>query len=179
MGGRIAPNVSRGLGMPTFYKGNWGDYTVQIRNSSFFRELMRFYSFGANTEILPYFYSTYIKYNLLIKCNKKRAEDKINYEWVLSQSLNDIPVRKDEGSIGIRKWTVNNKKNDAIDIRRISKIGQYKLKIKLYTGHSTSSYMDIAEFTIKDKDEYGFYLLLALISAGIGAAIGAIVVNFS
>lgn len=161
--------------MPTFYPQKWGEYTVQAKNSRILRDIMRFYSFGASTEILPYFYSTDIVWDLLVICHKRGTATSLNYEWVLSQ-IDDKPTNNTgRGNISISNLTVRNNQKNAIQIGRVSKTGQYKVKIRLSDGVMASPFMDIAEFTIKDKDEFGGKLFLVLVSAIVGAIVGGLI----
>jgi hypothetical protein len=163
--------------MPTFYKQTWKDYTIAATNSSFIRQLMKFYSFGANTELLPYFYSTLICFDLSLIRHKKTHDKQLRYEWQLIKSVEKeaIDSYKGDGVIKVSKITTRNWKNNAVHVGRIPKAGQYKVQLKLSNEIEASSYMDIAEFTIKDKDEFGAQLLWILVSALIGAIVGAVI----
>ena len=170
--------LAGGFKMPTFYKQTWGDYTVQVRNNSPLRNLMRFYSLGFNTEMLPYFYSTYLRFDIELMRHKKYSDNQLRYEYRLFDSIKKevIDGIKGDGYIKkISKLTVRNWKSNAIDIGRLSETGQYKLQLTLSNDIKSSPFLDVAEFTIKDKDEFGANMLWVLASAVIGAIVGVII----
>lgn len=172
----------RGKGMPTFYNdANWKGYSVYARNHSFLREILRFYSFNISTELLPYFYSTTLCFDLQLRRHIYNREKELNYEYRLLESIEDKTIDKYNGG-GIFKITkaatifMQTWNYKAINLKRISKTGkQFRLQIKLSDGIDSSDFMDLAEWTIRDKDDFGVGLLWILVSAIIGAIIGAIV----
>lgn len=163
--------------MPTYYPIRWDNYSIRIIHEHFFRQIITIYSL-ANTEILPYFYSTWLSFNLMIR---RHAYDKnikeLYYKWRLVKSENNeiVEGKMGEGRIKIHRWWLLNEKYHAIELKRISKQDQYKLQIEITDVNKTSPYFDILEFTIKDKDEYSLNLFWVIISAIIGAVVGGIV----
>lgn len=163
--------------MPTFYNNKWNDYSLKVTNSSPIRQILKFYTFCLNTELIPYFYSTEINYDLLLVRHRKRKNANIQYEWQLIKmpEMQVVDEYKGAGDINVSKLTTRNWKTKGIHLGRISRMGQYKVQAKISNGIESSGFMDIAEFVIKDKDEFGMYILWIIISVVIGAIVGAIV----
>jgi len=164
--------------MPTIYPSRWNDYTIRVVSSSLLRQIITVYSFVFNTDPLPYFYSTFICYNLGILPHRKARDRELHYDWQLVKSIGNEKVNGKEGngSIKLHRFPLICWKNEAIKIGRIPEIGQYKIQMKI-SGRTESSpcpYIDIAEFTIRDKDEFGIGLIWIIVSAVIGAVVGAI-----
>jgi hypothetical protein len=163
--------------MPTIYPSRWGDYTIRVISSSLLRQLITVYSLFSNTDPLPYFYSTFICYNLGILPHKEPQNRELSYDWRLAKSASNEEVkdRKGNGIIRLHRFRLMKWKSEAIKIGRISEPGQYKVQTRISDGTETSPYIDIAEFTIKDKDEFGTGLVWIIVSAVIGAIVGAII----
>lgn len=166
----------RGIGMPTIYPSRWNDYTIRVVSSSLLRQIVTIYSF-LNTDPFPYFYSTHICYNLGIWRHGKTKGKELHYNWRLVKSISneEIKGRAGDGTIKLHKLRIMNWKNEAIKVGRVSETGQYKLQVKITDKVGTSPYIDIAEFTIKDKDEFGVGLVWIVVSAIVGAIVGAII----
>jgi len=163
--------------MPTIYPSRWNGYTIRVISSSLLRQIITVYSFLPNTDPLPYFYSTFICYKLGILPHKKAQDRELDYDWRLVESASNEEVkdRKGNGIIKLHKFRLMKWRSEAIKIGRIPKTGQYKVQIKIGSRTETSPYIDIAEFTIKDKDEFGTGLVWIIVSAVIGAIVGAII----
>ncbi|MDD5126614.1 MAG: hypothetical protein PHR43_00710 [Dehalococcoidales bacterium] len=162
--------------MATYYPIKWGDYAVQVNCEGLTHLLSKMYSFFYQTDIIPFFYSTYISYELMIRRNTLLTKKTLGYEWRLVNSETDEQVsnKYGAGEIKLHRLWVLKFKSKAIDIGRLKK-NQYKLQMRLTDGDKASSFFDVTEFTIKDKDEFGGNLFLMIGSAIIGGIIGAII----
>jgi hypothetical protein len=111
----------------------------------------------------------------MVRQHKLSKIKELEYEWRLVKGNSNELCKSGKGKIRLHRWWILSEQSKAIVLKRISEQEQYRLQIRIIDNKDTSPYMDMLEFTIKDKDDYGMNLLWVIVSALIGAVVGAII----
>jgi len=153
--------------MPNFRTHKWNDFTVKVRPSSqdFLRTLDLLHLF-------PYFWDTEIALDLLIQPpkGKLKIEEIWDYRWELCNLDNEI-LKSGRGMIDlnskeIRKeyWAYSVR---AIILGNLKPYQHYVLNVYLTSGeYGKSEALQVATYTIKDRDEYNIQLLILILGIG-------------
>jgi hypothetical protein len=175
--------------MPAFFMQDWNRYKVKIVPNDSIRNFVR--TLLLSHDILPYFYGP-ISFNLKITTPPKKdvSNQIIDYKWALCCSRDEKQIKFGEGKIqftDIKPYdTEKNKKGDmtrinktvfskigAIDLGHMSILDQYKITMNFSDSAGiTSEDMIMAEFTLKDRDEFSLNIVSILLAAFFGAAFG-------
>jgi hypothetical protein len=145
-------------------------------------------------DLLPYFYGSHILFNFGLSVNKhKKFEETFSYKWILSNADESEVYKEGEGSVlfasnlrrrqrsnmGIIKYARGSDnvyiKKGALDIGYLSVPKQYKLRMLIGTNGDVSTKETVmAEFTLKDRDDYYLNIMQLLIGAIFGAIFGVV-----
>jgi hypothetical protein len=168
-------NKARGKKMPTFRRWQQFDgYFCKAEHSYGKRHLIGYFF----TDALPYFYGTNIQLTLLAYRKNRKVAKNTEYEWILCGSDEQpVPQKTGKGNFIINRTSKYSpsRKLRAIDIGYLSKVMQYKVKMRLISESGESDYITIAEFTLKDRDEFYTQVFWpAFIATTIGLLLGVI-----
>jgi hypothetical protein len=157
--------------MPSFGKVKWEGYSIRVFETE--RDIYRLFP------IIPYFWDTNINLDIVIDAPKKVRQatgTSLKYEWELLD-LDDNVVRSGQGSYGFITGSFSSaRKHDAIKIGYLKPQQCYRLEITLTDIHgNTSAPLQIATFTIKDRDELYMQLFIALIAIIMALILGFVV----
>jgi hypothetical protein len=136
--------------MPIFKEQRWETYKIKAQPNNWLRALLGFFS---RHDVIPYLYGTDILLDLIIFKTDRKADKEINYEWELFSSIDEKTVLKHgQGKLTINyPYSINER---AIEIIDLSVCQQYKVKLRLSNINGTSNSMTVAEFTLKDRDDF-------------------------
>lgn len=150
------------LGMPTRKSVQWNGYEIQILAER--RDVSRWLPFIA--PIVPYFWDTDISLDMIVdppKNIERTTETTLQYQWELRDSDDNV-VRSDKDSYPFRP-SFGKRKLRAIRIGHLKPRQCYSLNIIVTDIYgATSEPLEIATFTIKDRDEFRMQVLIALIA---------------
>ena len=160
--------------MPAFQQQRWHDYKIVAQPSDIKRIILGAFLW---THLLPYFYGTNIQFDLVVWRFGKEADKSIRCEWELCSP--DDKKRFGHGdsqlNASIYGGFFYNFNKYAINIGRLSICRQYKVRYKLTDSKETSDFMTVAEFTLKDLDDfYAQYVLPIFVYLFIGFIGGVI-----
>jgi hypothetical protein len=156
------------LHMPSFKKAKWEGYSLRVFESEWdiFRVL----------PILPYFWDTNIKLDIIVDARKKTQEERgtsLTYEWELLD-LDDNVVRNGHGKYGFVTDSFRSvRKRNAIKIGYLRPQQCYRLEVTITdTYGATSPPLQVATFTIKDRDELYMQIFVALVAIILALILG-------
>jgi len=159
------------LHMPHFGKVKWEGYRIRVFEAEWdiFRLL----------PILPYFWDTNINLDIIIDASKEIRQTtgtSLKYEWELLD-LDDRVVRNGQGNYApVAGQFMSWRKHNAIKIGYLRPQQCYRLEITLTDSYgNTSAPLQIATFTIKDRDELYMQLFVALVGIIIGIILGFVI----
>jgi len=148
------------LDMPTRKSVQWNGYAIHI--SAERRDIPRWLPFIG--PIVPYFWDTDINLDMVVyppKSIERTAETTLQYKWELHDS-DDKVVRGDEDSYSL-KPSFGKRKLRAIRIGHLKPQQCYRLSIILTDIYgATSEPLEIATFTIKDRDELYMQMFITI-----------------
>jgi len=141
-------NKQRGTKLPAFQTQQWEGYSIRIEPS----DTLRILSF----DLLPYFYGTNIRLSLLASRKNRNVDKNIKYKWMICSPDEQQIFKTGQGDFTIASTCkyLQSRKRYAIDIGYLSIPAQYKVKLQLIAGGNTSNHMTVAEFTLKDRDDF-------------------------
>jgi len=153
--------------MPIFTTNKWNGFIVKVTTPE--RDLIRSIDIF---HLLPYFWDTEISLDLLIQPpkSKLKIEEDWEYRWELCD-LDDEIIKQNKGSININPKEVKKnywaRKERAILLGRLKPNQQYILKLYLSSGeYGRSDSLQVAAYTVKDRDEYNIQLLILIFGIG-------------
>jgi hypothetical protein len=157
--------------MPTYKKIQWNGYKVSIFVEE--RDTLRsFLSLMAS--ILPYFWDTDINLDMMVSPprNIQQIERRsLQYKWEL-RDLDDNVVRSGQDNYEFQSF-LNRRKHRAIKIGFLKPQQGYRLNITITDIYgSISEPLQIASFTVKDRDEVYTQVFISLITILMGIIIG-------
>jgi hypothetical protein len=157
--------------MPTYKKIRWNNYVVRIFPEE--RDTLRTIFFLIPS-IVPYFWDTDINLDMTIDPPKNIQPIErrpLEYKWELCDLDNNV-IRSGKDSYEFQSF-LKSRKRRAIKIGFLKPQQGYRLNIILTDIYGTSSDpLQIASFTIKDKDEVYTQIFLSLITIFMGIVIG-------
>jgi hypothetical protein len=159
------------LHMPHFGKVKWRGYGIRVFESEW--DVFRLFP------IVPYFWDTNINLDIIVDASKETRQTlgtSLKYEWELLD-LDDRVVRNGKGNYTpVAGQFMSWRKHNAIKIGYLKPQQCYRLEITLTDIYgSTSAPLQIATFTIKDRDELYMQLFVALIGIIIGIILGFVI----
>ncbi|MGD0355495.1 MAG: hypothetical protein ABSB31_08645 [Dehalococcoidia bacterium] len=145
--------------MPIFKEQRWESYKIKVQSNNWLRALLGFFSLH---DVIPYLYGKDILFDLRIFKTDKKADTEINYKWELASSADEKTVlRHGQGKLNVDY--PYNVKHRAIEIIDLSICQQYKIKLRLANTKGTSDFLTIAEFTLKDRDDFYVNRILPIV----------------
>ena len=152
--------------MPRYREVKWSGYKVRIFAEE--RDISRFFP------IVPYFWDTNINFDMVVDLPKDMQQlpnMSLKYKWEL-RDLDDKVVRSGQGSYEPQSF-LDRRKHRAIMIGFLKPQQCYRLNIILTDIYGTTSEpIQIASFTIKDRDEVYTQVFISLITIIMGIIIG-------
>jgi hypothetical protein len=194
----------RGLGMPTFRKIQWNDYTLQLIPHDRNRSNLLAY---LNVVFVPYISGKELSFDSAISRGKEGKQKKFissfKYEWSLYDENNNLVVNTNEldatgnelfdcnlagyhliklfrwtlskGEIIHNIWRTRYIKSHAIVFKVIPIIGRYNVKLRFYDEKDIpSEFETAAEFKLRDRDDYYWWMITGLFGIA-GVVIGGVI----
>jgi hypothetical protein len=163
--------------MPTFNKQRWNGYAFQFRVHDCIRGFIHSIF---HHDFLPYFYGTNIVFDQEVYRIDKNADKTIKYNWRLCSPNEQQEYDSGNGSIetsviSYKHFHLPSYQEKSIDIGRLSICIQYKVQIMYSTSKEVSPYITIAEFTLKDRDEFYAQIVIPVLLAIAVSLVGGIV----
>ena len=159
-------------GIVMLSKWKWNDYTLRLFNPE---KNIRYL-----VEWIPYFWDNEVAFDLYVQIPKykRHIEEDWAYHWEL-RDLDDqivkqgIQTKQGDGEFrvsnqGIRRKlaTWNSGKTRAIVLGNLHPNRQYRIFLKVTSPSEESREMQMASFTIKDRDELYMQLLILVFALG-------------
>jgi len=180
--------------MPAFIRCKWEDYRVAIIPSMSDKKRKALFIITKH-ELIPYLWGANIYFDLTVIPPKNYNSSRtIEYSWKLYKKEDKSPVKTSRGTFRfsevksprkpitgdiVRGWNGWHRngfiKFQAVNLGYISATDQYKVTMQFNSEDGTmSEELPMAEFTIRDRDEFYTQIMWALIGAGL-TAFGGIV----
>jgi hypothetical protein len=159
------------LRMPTYKKIRWNNYVVRIFPEE--RDTLRSV-FSLIPLIIPYFWDTDINLDMAIDPPKNIQQIErrhLEYKWELYDLDNNV-VRSGHDNYEFQSF-LKRRKRRAIKIGYLKPQQGYRLNITVTDIYGSSSEpLQIASFTIKDRDEVYTQIFISLVTILMGIIIG-------
>jgi hypothetical protein len=127
--------------------------------------------------LLPFFWGSDISYNLLFKSlTGKPRTIGVRLKWQLTDSDNTV-IKSGKGVVDTQIARIKQNKYKAIMLGRLHTTEQYLLKVSFANINDTewSEYQEMAEFTLKDREDFNISIINLLGGAVAGAIAGGVI----